>query len=305
MLALVLLAASVGVAAVAGMGTGGEDDEIITDEVETSEAVETTPDPLTKEEDPAPVAAIEEEDDDEVFLTVLDDVFSGSDAAEEVFAGAGSDDISGGGGDDILTLGDGNDIADGEEGDDTIFAEDGDDLVRGGEGNDTIFLGDGDDRYGGIPEEDDFTAGDDEVHGGEGNDELLDLDGVNFLYGDAGSDFIVAVDERDPANPPTPDQLFGGADDDQIFGDDGDTLQGDAGQDFFGIYHDTGYEVVTLTDFDPATEFLEIISDSGATTLEFEDAIDGSGALVTLDGETVAVLQGVAAASLNGSNVGF
>jgi hypothetical protein len=136
--------------------------------------------------------------------------FNGNDV---VYAGEGSDVINGlpstlspdvYTGTLIAYGGLGNDFIFGKTGDDTLYGEDGNDVLEGGDGRDVLY-------------------------GGNGNDVLSETDQlINFLYGDAGDDFLDGTgflyggsgnDQLTGGN--IADHLEGGSGDDKIYGGDG------------------------------------------------------------------------------------
>lgn len=232
----------------------------------------------------------------------------------------------------------------GTNGDDTIRGTDGTDSVFGLAGEDNIYLGDGDDMGTISPEAEDamwnattaeefidayensgfFGAvggtGDDYIDGGHGNDAitgsqgddvlrgnlgadtLIDFEGSNELYGGYGNDALIATD-TDHA----PDLLDGGANDDYLYGNDGDTMTGGTGSDFFSIWWTGGEDPVSITDFGdlgpnpaPGTpgEFLSIEVDDLSAVSNFTVSPSGSGAEVSLNGQTVAQIEDVDYAAL-------
>ena len=136
--------------------------------------------------------------------------FNGNDV---VYAGEGSDVINGlpstlspdvYAGTLIAYGGLGNDFIFGKTGHDTLYGEDGNDVLEGGDGRDVLY-------------------------GGNGNDVLSETDQlINFLYGDAGDDFLDGTgflyggsgnDQLTGGN--IADHLEGGSGDDRIYGGDG------------------------------------------------------------------------------------
>ncbi|MEM9170694.1 MAG: calcium-binding protein [Pseudomonadota bacterium] len=156
--------------------------------------------------------------------------------------------------------------------------------------------GGGDDEIGGKPgiENSISGRGGDDVLGGQGrSDTLLGGPGDDTLNGRNGSDV-----------------LFGGGDDDELIGGNGgDMLSGDLGFDILtgGNGADTfrfndnqidggtaGVDVIT--DFQLGVDKIEIFNADGGEAVAVRD--EGGDAILSLDGEDFAVVQGVAAASL-------
>ncbi|MCA9170420.1 MAG: hypothetical protein KDB23_22235, partial [Planctomycetales bacterium] len=134
-----------------------------------------------------------------------DDVLFGHNGSETIYGGAGTDVINSYGGADTIDSGDGNDY---------VSAGSGNDTVSGGAGVDQLYGGPGDDTING-------GAGDDRIYGEAGNDTINADAGDDSIVGGAGTDTINA-----------------GAGDDLItwqYGDDGDTVEGDAGDDVISI----------------------------------------------------------------------
>ena len=166
-----------------------------------------------------------------------DDSLVGLAGDDVIRGGFGDDTVDGSAGDDTAYGGAGNDVVLGLTGDDSLSGGRGDDVVLGEEDNDSISLGEGNDSnwvddtvsqsafdYG--------QLGDDTVHGDAGNDSIWDYSGTNTLDGGDGNDEISATDNQldgwETADH-TPDQVFGGAGNDLVIGDDGDTLAGGTG----------------------------------------------------------------------------
>ena len=248
----------------------------------------------------------------------------GTPGDEVVFAGGGSDYVSGGAGDDVIS---------GEAGADTLGGGAGDDTLLGGIGNDKLYGGTGDDFLLG-------GAGNDYLDGGSGNDVLASLSGGDTLVGGAGNDSLSgvnsvslptdtdwqtddvgvrlldqfgadlsptqvdrlgrAINNHDAATDPS--DLYGGDGNDVLFGDKGDILTGGAGKDDFGVYHVTGDDPVTITDYHLADDKLTIFHD-GTSDLPTSVVDVSGGAMLHLDGEPVALLAGVKAADVDLSKV--
>lgn len=160
------------------------------------------------------------------------------------------------------------DRLEGSDSDDTLAGDEGNDLIYGGEGNDLIELGEGDNLYWSYPEREPevyetYSQGDDTVIGGSGFDVIHDIHGFNSLEGGAGYDNLLALDnlmfvsdtapgrfQFDLDAIATPDQLFGGAGNDHLNGDMGDTMTGGEGEDLFWAYiYQDGADPVTITDY--------------------------------------------------------
>lgn len=213
----------------------------------------------------------------------------------------------------------GDDLVLGSAGNDTIDTGVGDDIADGGLGDDQVLLGEGSDVYGvdwrsidypddyqsfpndfaPFASEADYEGGDDTVSGEGGNDFIADGYGANVLKGRGGADLLVAVDQ----DGVTPDQVFAGSGDDEIFVDEGDFVTTGAGADDVTVeIHgsvEAGYQVVTISDFNPAEDRLEVLERVGeyddrsiTDPVTVEDLEDGTGALLSIGGVPVAVLIG-------------
>lgn len=228
-----------------------------------------------------------------------DDTIRGTDGTDSVYGLAGEDDIYLGDGDDMGTIS--------LEAEDAMWeATTAGDFIEayensgffgavGGTGNDYIDGGHGNDAITG-------SQGDDTLRGNLGADTLVDFEGSNELFGGYGDDSLIATD-YDHA----PDLLDGGANDDYLYGNDGDTMTGGSGSDFFSIWWTGGEDPVSITDFgdlgpNPAPgslgEFLSIEVDDLADFSNFQVSPSGSGAEVSLNGQTVAQIEDVDYAAL-------
>ena len=111
--------------------------------------------------------------------TEFNDIFEGSEAAEDVHLGDGDDRISGGHGNDLLDGGDGVDFIAGGAGDDTLIGGAGDDTINGGAGEDLIQLNGTVEDYT-IEEQGSGYS----VVGLDGSDLVFDVERVQFSSGD-------------------------------------------------------------------------------------------------------------------------
>jgi Ca2+-binding RTX toxin-like protein len=167
------------------------------------------------------------------------------------------------GGSDADTLAGSNDhdVLMGRDGDDQLQGRDGNDELYGGAGRDTLEGGKGDDVLVGGAGNDTLRGGDDadEIHGGSGNDTLLGGKGDDHLVGNAGADTFVL--ERDGGVDHIADLELG----DRI--DMADLLP-------------------KLTGSDDLGDYLRVVNDDGALTLEVDRSGDGDSwvKVATLDG---------------------
>jgi Ca2+-binding RTX toxin-like protein len=247
-----------------------------------------------------------------------DDLLFGYGGADTLVGDDGSDFIDGGNGDDVVTGGAGDDVLAGGVGDDSVNGGTGNDLVSGGEGDDTVVGGNGDDIVVG-------STGADQLYGGAGDD-LLDgaTPTADFsaaqAFSDLSDEFNAAFDSRygDAATTAdfnrfmrdiasedgdsAPDALYGGAGEDWLIGNDGDTLTGGADQDFFSVDWASGNDVVSITDFDAVAEDVAVqVYGDGTTVPDFgiRDAADGAGVEIVVDEDVVATLADVTVATIS------
>ncbi|WP_235962503.1 calcium-binding protein [Jannaschia marina] len=215
--------------------------------------------------------------DDDLVGGDLNDMLVGNDGDDNLSGGAGRDVLDGGADDDLLDGGDDRDQLIGDTGDDTLHGGAGDDLLSGGDGDDRLIGGSGDDR----------------LFGGEGAD---------TLEGGAGDDLLDgSVLRADGTDRDDGDLLSGDAGDDTIAGGPGDSLSGGEGHDLFlfraasaaAFTTDGGAaDVPIITDFEPASDAIEIEYD-GATAPVVE--------IVATDGETRILLEGEIAVRVSGT----
>jgi Ca2+-binding RTX toxin-like protein len=252
-----------------------------------------------------------------------EDILLGNRGDDQLFGGDGSDILDGGADDDTLAGGNDTDLLIGNSGNDLLQGQGDSDLLIGGAGDDTLEGGAGDDLL-------IASSGEDLLFGGNGDDvlwgvepvegfstaEILDLDALAFeenLQAAYGSDLSVEaidriVDGINSADADTAaDSLFGGAGEDILLGDNGDTLSGGDGDDAFGIVWQSGDNPVEITDYNVAAgEELIILSDDAPTSaLQFsvQTTDDGLSTEVFLGAEVIATLSGVTLAQASGANI--
>jgi len=201
-----------------------------------------------------------------------EDGILGGDQNDSISTGGGEDGVAGGEGDDLINLGAGADVS-GESDRSGVFPDDVRPFIQSDAGTSTPDV---------------LEAGNDTIRGGGGDDDIADAFGSNELRGENGNDFIVAVD----SDGVTPDVVRGGTGSDALVVDQGDTVNTGVGEDFVTVDVtagvEEGYQLVTIEDFDPATDRLE---------LEGEDSVlDGTGTGVTVeefDGGVTVLVNGV------------
>ena len=235
-----------------------------------------------------------------------EDILSGGTWADTLSGGAGSDVLLGASGADVLFGGDQSDLLIGGQGDDALYGGADDDDLVGMSGSDTMLGEEGDDWLSGIDVFDRFDP-ESEATGMAAADADMLLDGlgsaIDDFYGDdTGAAEIAQVRagfnsfDSDLGD----DSLDAGAGDDVVVGDLSDTLTGGLGNDLFTVLDDGFDQAVTITDFNPAEDQLQIyLNLTGDQMVMVADAPDLSGALVQVDGETIAILSGVPAAAVN------
>lgn len=269
------------------------------------------------------------DDDDEQVSVNGEGPYVGTDAAEHIvgdgadnfiIGGGGSDTIDGGGGNDRIAGASGADNVSGQSGDDFLIGNGGNDILNGGAGNDIveggygddqINLGDGNDQTGvssGFFDRLDsayLEEGDDVIHGGAGDDYIWDGIGANEIFGGDGDDRILAADAATSASG-VEDIVDGGNGDDSIIVDDGDTVTGGAGDDIIAItrYEATDADVVTVTDFNPAADTLQLLW-KGTTEEdpELDYTNENNGVTLSFNGVYLAFLADVNSAQLAKANI--
>ncbi len=230
------------------------------------------------------------------------------DGALNVEMGGGTDSVLGSTGADQIDMGAGDDFAAGGQGDDLIKLGEGDDVSGFAygvleTGDDFVTFPDNFQLYGGERE---YEGGDDTILGGAGSDMIADNYGSNDINGQQGNDFISTVDQ----DGLTPDVVRGGHGDDVLQVDQGDMVFTSIGNDlvtvdvFGGV--SSAYQVVTVHDFDPETDMIEL---EGSTALlltpepdgpddvvenpiTVADTEDGSGAVISVGGVPVVMVFG-------------
>ncbi|MDF0601807.1 calcium-binding protein [Psychromarinibacter sp. C21-152] len=233
------------------------------------------------------------------------DSVTAGDAAAYLFGGAGDDALHSGEGAAALYGGDGRDVLDGQAsaagvyldggaGDDTVTGGAGADVLEGGEpvpgmaGNDVMAGGAGDDLIRG-------GLGADQLEGGDGDDVIDHLGLAEEREVEEHREFAWHVDGGEV------DSLSGGAGDDTLILGDADIAEGGAGDDLFWVYT-TGADPVEVTDFALGEDFLRVsldpqIGENGDPAVTVEPSADGADALVTVNGDLVAILRGAPGAT--------
>ena len=243
-----------------------------------------------------------------------DDLLLGGDGNDTLDGAAGDDMVVGEAGKDLLRGSGGDDIVVGGAGDDTMTGWSGEDWLIGGAGNDSLNGGEGNDTLFG-------TSGRDSLEGGAGNDVLIGTDvGADFDFGEAVTEPLVTYLSETYGTAATPavqtrvidalnshgaagvDLLRGGEGDDEIIGDSGDTMVGGSGNDRYFVEYDgvaADFDAVTIRDFDPALERLEIVLADDVVTGNITTALVSGDTVVSVGGVPVAILSDVAPAAVN------
>lgn len=187
---------------------------------------------------------ISDNESNQLFGGIGDDVIIGNDGNDLLVGGTGEDSLQGGAGNDILSGGDGEDILIAGKGNDVLEGGKDIDFLYGEHGNDRLYGGDGDDYLWGDGETlrenahgDDYLDGgygDDQLVGGAGADTLIGGQGDDHLFGEKGNDILDGGDGSDQLVGGDGNDIFdGGADKDFLYGEDGnDIIFGGSGDDY-------------------------------------------------------------------------
>lgn len=209
-------------------------------------------------------------------------VFQGTDTKDVLLQGSVTDDGFSiePGRNDIAYLRGGNDRFAMGRGDDIAYGGKGWDKLRGGQGDDTLYGESGSDRLWG-------NDGKDVLVGATGNDTLFGGNSRDSLAGGSGNDSLYGGRNRDT--------LDGGKGDDMLAGGAGDDiLTGGTGADSFVFQRGRIEGDDIITDFETGVDtiYIEI-----ARGYNIEDVV--SGALITINGLSTVLLEGVYEADLD------
>ncbi|MDO8145653.1 calcium-binding protein [Isoptericola sp. 178] len=178
---------------------------------------------------------------DRLELRAADDRGCGQSGTDTVFAGAGADQVWGGSAKDVVHGESGPDLLYGNAGPDVIYGHGEEDVAEGNAGSDVVSGGGADDMLVGGTRAAGRADTDDRVFGDAGADVIAGdnmtieraapgAPGAPVLAGRDTADRVLVEHETGsspPASTSGPDRLYGGADDDAIFGQGaGDTLWG-------------------------------------------------------------------------------
>jgi Ca2+-binding RTX toxin-like protein len=258
-----------------------------------------------------------------------DSDIDGGDGGDLLFGKGGDDTIDGGDGVDFIAGGNGDDVINGGNSGDVLAGGAGDDSLSGGAGNDYLMGGAGDDTQTGDAGNDVLvgSTGSDQLYGGLGDDYLDGVSpsanwpisdpelraeftgAINNAHGDAATATDYNIMQRDLesfAGTDGTDALYGGEGSDSFLGNDGDTMTGGAGTDYFQISWEDGQAPVTITDFSGPDESISVYIDDDRTALPdfgIRDAADGSGIDVMVDDDVVAHLANIRLADLGDQRI--
>lgn len=216
-------------------------------------------------------------DQDALTGGIGDDAIDGTTKTDAIFGGEGNDSLVGHGSSDELYGDTGADSLEGGEGADFLSGCEGGDTLRGGADGDFAFGGEGADLIEG-------GTGDDGLQGGPGADTIFGGGGDDVIDGSFASGPAFAMQDADRG-----DLIDGGDGQDTVFLGVDDTVTGGDGTDTF-ITGDYAGEAGIVTDFDPLEDRIEVVYDAEALpdpeigVVDFED---GTGARITVNGETV------------------
>lgn len=220
---------------------------------------------------------------------------SGNDTA---LGSEGNDDINGNQGDDLIFGSTGNDNLRGGQGNDQVLGEDGEDTIWGDKGNDNLFGGNGNDQ----------------IFGGEGNDQAFGNIGADFINGNQGEDTLWGGQDNDTVRGGQGnDSIFGDKGNDSLYGDKGaDTVTGGDGSDNFFIANGTGGPNLTdadwFADYTDGTDSITLLDGLTFADLTIAQGTGDNANNTTIQntatGEWLAVLAGVTATNITGSDFG-
>jgi len=164
-----------------------------------------------------------------------------------------------------------NDVIKGNSGDDIIKGRGSDDRLVGKDGDDKLAGQGGDDRLKG-------GNGDDILRGGGGDDRLIGKNDDDLLRGGGGDDLLKGGNGDD--------KLIGGRGDDKLIGGDG--------SDIFVLKQGHGTDFIR--DFDLTDDQIQLRGSLSFDDLAFSQ--QGNKALISANGEDLALLKGVQASEL-------
>lgn len=227
-----------------------------------------------------------------------DDIIVGKDGSDTLIGGTGNDELITGRGDNLLL---------GNDGDDILIAsnyrseEAGNNVFNGGAGNDFLLGNEGNDLLTGAADNDLITGagGRDNILGGAGFDTIIGEAGNDRILGEGGDDLLGGGDGND--------LIFGGNGLDILAGLEGfDTLNGGAEADFFVLIPNTERDLIV--DFQKGEDKLSLFPtprfDSPLTFEQLSINQENNSTVISVaeTNETLAVLDGVAASSIDSSD---
>ncbi|WP_424094491.1 hypothetical protein [Moorena producens] len=229
---------------------------------------------------------------DELAGTDGNDTIEGLGGSDTLFGNGGNDTIKGGFSNDILLGGNGNDNLNGGAGTDSLEGNNGNDTLFGGFSNDTLLGGNDNDSLDGGAGTDSLEGnnGDDTLFGGFGNDTLLGGNDNDSLDGGAGTDSLEGNNGDDT--------LIGGFGNDTLIGGSGeDLLTGGLGNDIF-VYKGVMVGTDIITDFNTNRDLIDL-SQIISSFEELEITQNNVGAVIGIDGQSLAILEDVIADKLS------
>ncbi|NEO77733.1 endonuclease/exonuclease/phosphatase family protein [Moorena sp. SIO4G3] len=235
---------------------------------------------------------------DELAGTDGNDTIEGLGGSDTLFGNGGNDTLLGGFSNDILLGGNGNDNLNGGAGTDSLEGNNGNDTLFGGFSNDTLLGGNGNDSLDGGAGTDSLEGnnGDDTLFGGFGNDTLLGGNDNDSLDGGAGTDSLEGNNGDDT--------LIGGFGNDTLIGGSGeDLLTGGLGNDIF-VYEGVMVGTDIITDFNTNRDLIDL-SQIISSFEELDITQNSVGAVISINGQSLAILEDVIADQLSADNFIF
>ena len=163
----------------------------------------------------------------------------------------------------------------------SVFGDSTPDVLVGGDGSDLLVGGDAADS----------------VLGGGGNDYLYGGGGADSLDAGDGDDVINAIKNVYLNDGSESSSLDGGAGNDVLIGEEGDSLTGGEGRDFFNVFSDTSIDtaVATIEDFVVGSDTLlvELRDGQQGGELAYDLEKTNQGVSVSIGGIPVVLLKGV------------
>ena len=244
--------------------------------------------------------------DDALFALGQKDVVFARDGDDLVEAGSNNDTVFGAGGSDIIGGGTGADVLHGHAGNDAVLGNAGDDFIKGDAGNDFLVGGGGTDTLLGGKGDDFLISGNAEV--GEFGEIDLSATGLALIraYADGKFDDVdfETLDAEGAFNGVDPSFLTeepqasrggdirGGAGNDLLVLNGGDTAEGGSGEDRFVLDEDMVDEnTARITDYEESDDTL-VVTYKGDDAPVIETRDRGDGALIMIGPDILAFVEG-------------